>query len=90
MENRGKAVYRGVTIKTTDPVNDLDDLAHIMINLRHHTELWNRHYGSMHRANKVNWEKRADKWLADHGMEVKPGSIEREEIKTENNETANY
>jgi hypothetical protein len=55
-----------VNFVTSDPQGDLKQLSHILLNLRHHTRLWNRYYGGAHRTNKVNWEKRADEWLQKH------------------------
>lgn len=57
---------RGVNFLTGDPVQDLADLSHIVLNLRHHSKLFNEHYGPVHKGNKKYWEGKADEWLNNH------------------------
>lgn len=54
------------TFLTASPFKDLDELVHIVVNLRRTTVDWNRYYGSAAREKKEYWEKKADKWLQDH------------------------
>ncbi len=59
-----------ITVKPTFVVEDIEaelrELQIILLNLRHHTKLWEEHYGRKHRDNKKRWEDRADKWFATH------------------------
>lgn len=64
-----------VEFKTSDPIGDLNELSHIMLNLRHHTQLWNHHYGGLHRTNKKRWEDKADEWLRSHSSVDKINSV---------------
>jgi hypothetical protein len=52
--------------QTSDPMKDLDELAHILLNLRHHTRRWDEHFGSVNKDNKKRWEAAADRWIEKH------------------------
>lgn len=79
MKPIGKS-FPPVQLKTDNPVNDLEELSHIILNLRHHTRLWNIYYGSMHNGNKKRWEQRADEWLKNHAIDPSTIPVIPEEI----------
>lgn len=54
------------TLITEDPLKDLQELTHIVINLRHYTKLWDEHYGSRLKDSKKLWEANADTWIEKH------------------------
>jgi hypothetical protein len=54
------------TFVTTDPVTDLAELAHIILNLRHRTKLFDEYYGTDNRISKKHWEVKADEWIEKH------------------------
>jgi hypothetical protein len=57
---------QGITFVTDDPVQDLTDLSHIMLNLRHYSALFNEKFGWDNRVKKKYWEEKADRWLEQH------------------------
>lgn len=56
-----KAVF-----EVADPVKELAELAHIMLNLRQYTRRYDTHFGYDNRNNKRRWEEKADQWIARH------------------------
>lgn len=40
--------------------------AKILYHLRHHTRLWEEHYGAARKNNKVRWQEIADQWLSEN------------------------
>lgn len=62
----GRPAYIKKIIQTSDPMGDLAEVSHILINLRHATKEWMEHYGAYTRTNKIYWENKADTWLAGH------------------------
>jgi hypothetical protein len=51
-----------------DPLKAASELAHILLNLRHHTTLFDTHFGYANRVNKKHWEQKADRWLTAHRL----------------------
>lgn len=60
------------TFVTTDPVTDLAELAHIMLNLRFWSKEWHRSYGTPNRIAKERWEAKADEWIEQHKKIERP------------------
>jgi hypothetical protein len=42
---------------------DVDEVAYILIKLRHYTKKWESEYGGPPKLNKKQWEARADEWI---------------------------
>jgi len=70
-----KAETRNSTLKgdfeVEDPVKAASELVHILLNLRHHTKVWDEKFGFDNRNKKRHWEQKADRWIAEHMKEVK-------------------
>lgn len=73
MEQLPNTQTRNSTLKAVFEVENaekaLAELAHIMLNLRHSTRLFDRHFGYHNRVKKRTWEAQADRWLAKHKIE---------------------
>lgn len=69
-----KAETRNSTVKAVfevdDPMKELAELAHIVLNLRHHSRLFDTHFGFQNRINKRHWEAKADRWVNEHKVKT--------------------
>jgi hypothetical protein len=54
------------SFQVEDPLKATAELAHILLNLRRYTKLFDTHFGYTYRTNKKYWENKADRWLAEH------------------------
>lgn len=49
--------------RVTDPLKAASELAHILLNLRHFSKLWDDNYGVEAKKRKKFWEQKADEYL---------------------------
>jgi hypothetical protein len=54
------------TFIVSDPVKELEDLTHILTNLRYWTVKWETEHGAVNKERKKHWEARADDWMEKH------------------------
>jgi hypothetical protein len=70
MSELNKAATRNSSLKgvfdVEDPLKAASELAHILLNLRHWTRLYDRHFGYHNKDRKRHWEAKADRWISQH------------------------
>lgn len=65
-----------ITLTEQQQRQKLEELIHIVNNMRFYQKYWHQHFGSAARQNKDKWEQRADKFLREAGL------TEHDNIKT--------